>query len=72
MDKKFHLFVRHHTGTGVTVSVVGRPELTAFGEDISAARRDLSLALQRLLERDHDSLRDATTHWPRLDRKSVV
>jgi ATP-dependent Clp protease ATP-binding subunit ClpC len=71
MDKKFNLFVRHHAGTGVTMSVLGRPELTAFGTDASAARADLALTLQRLLEEDHGDLREATTHWPRLELRRV-
>ncbi len=71
MEKKFHLFVRRHTGTGVTVSVVGRPELTAFGEDVGRARGDLSAALRGLLERGHQNLAYATTHWPGMELRRV-
>ncbi|HEU4410338.1 MAG TPA: AAA family ATPase, partial [Polyangiaceae bacterium] len=71
MDKKFHLFVRRHAGTGVTASVVGRPELTAFGEDVAAARADLAAALRALLERDHKGLTTDATHWPRMELRRV-
>jgi ATP-dependent Clp protease ATP-binding subunit ClpC len=71
MEKKFHLFVRRHAGTGVTVSVVGKPHLAAFGEDVGLARADLSVALQRLLELDHESLPLATTHWPRMELRRI-
>jgi len=71
MEKPFHLFVRRHAGTGATVSVVGRPELTAFGADVGAARADLATALQRLMASDHEGLTLATTHWPRMELRRV-
>ncbi|RYE94472.1 MAG: AAA family ATPase, partial [Myxococcales bacterium] len=71
MDKKFHLFVRRHTGTGATVSVVGRPELTAFGAEVGSARSDLAVTLQRLLETDHEGLTRAETHWPRMELRRL-
>ncbi|MCU0687863.1 MAG: AAA family ATPase [Polyangiaceae bacterium] len=71
MEKKFHLFVRRHTGTGTTVSVVGQPHLTAFGETVGQARSDLASTLGRLLEQDHDDLAQATTHWQRMELRRV-
>jgi ATP-dependent Clp protease ATP-binding subunit ClpC len=70
MDKKFHIFVRRH-GLGATVSVVGCPELSAFGPDVGSARADLARALEGLLEQDHGDLRGMTGHWPRMELRRV-
>jgi hypothetical protein len=42
-----------------------RPPFPAHGQEI------LALTLQRLLEEDHGDLREATTHWPRLELRRV-
>lgn len=71
MDKKFHIFVRRHLGEKASVSVVGRPELTAFGASVQEARTDLSVTLQRFLSLDKEGLRDAQTYWHRMELRRV-
>ncbi|MEW5847586.1 MAG: AAA family ATPase [Myxococcota bacterium] len=63
MEKQFHLFIRKHTGGGCSVSVLGRPELTAFAATEEAARADLSVALMRFLGEDKLRLLHTRTHW---------
>jgi len=50
MDKRFHIFVRHHE-VGVSAAVVTAPHLCSFAADLDAARADLARVLGRLLRR---------------------
>ena len=63
MEQKFHLFVRKHPGVGYTVSVLTHPFLTAFSDDIDAARDDIAAAAAKLLARNAWEVGAANTWW---------
>ncbi len=63
MEQRFHLFVRRHPGVGYSVSVLTHPFLTAFSDDLDAARDDVARAAEKLLARGAWELGDAPTWW---------
>ena len=69
MEKRFHIFVRHHEA-GVSAALVTAPHLCSFAADLDAARADLARVLVRLLRRGellHDETYFADARLRRVD-----
>ena len=71
MEQKFHLFVRRHPGVGYTVSVLTHPFLTAFSDDVDAARDDVAKAAAKLLARNAWEIGAAATWWKEMRLRRV-
>ena len=71
MEQKFHLFVRRHPGVGYTVSVLTHPFLTAFSDDVDAARADVAQAASKLLARNAWEIGTAATWWKEMRLRRV-
>jgi ATP-dependent Clp protease ATP-binding subunit ClpC len=69
MDKRFHIFVRHHAA-GMSAALVNAPHLCSFAVDLDSARADLARVLVRLMRRGqlvHDETYFADARLRRVD-----